>query len=104
MAMPERIGGSDDEKKPGLVIAFGMKKPKMPERIGGDDEEGEPEGSDESISNEQAMDDSVDELIAELKQLKPSRQRVKSALRAFFYACDAEPHDEDEHTEEEGEE
>jgi hypothetical protein len=105
MALPERIGGKS-ESKPTLLIGVGLPKrrPGMPERIGGSPEDEEPEGGDERISHEQAMDDSIDELIAELQRMKPSRDRVKAALRAFFYACDAEPHDEGEHTEEESDE
>jgi len=103
--MPERIGGNRD--KPTLVIGVGLPKKRpsgMPSRIGGASESDEPEGTEEEISHEQAMDDAADELISELQRMKPSRDRVKSALRAFFYACDAEPHDEGEHTEEESDE
>ena len=108
MAMPDKIGGRDDEgeRKPGLVIALGLRKPKSaPSHIGGayDDEE-EPEGSDEKISHEEALLDASDELIAECQRLKPSRDRVAAALKAAFLACDAMPHDEGEHTEEEGSE
>lgn len=107
MAMPDKLGGSDDDKgKPGLVIAFGMKrKPRMPEKLGGSENE-EPEGDDEHISNEQAMDDATDEIVSALDDMNRDRKRkrLKSALKAFFYACDAEPHDEGEHTEDEGSE
>lgn len=104
MAMPQRIGGPDDEEgKPGLVIKLGLKKPKMPSRIGGPDE-GEEEGPSESISHEEALIDAARELISEMQKMKPSEKRVADALKAAFYACDAEPHDEGEHTEEEGNE
>jgi hypothetical protein len=105
MALPERIGGNHEKST--LVIGVGLPKKRpsgMPSRIGGSSENDEPEGTDEEISHDQAMDDAADELISELQRMKPSRDRVKAALRAFFYACDAEPHDEGEHTEEESDE
>jgi hypothetical protein len=73
--------------------------------IGGSGEEdNEPEGDDEKISIAQAKDDATDEIISALGGSRQSHGRLKSALEAFFQACDAEPHDEGEHTEEEGEE
>ena len=102
--IPERIGGSDEGegKRPGVLIAVGsIKKPKMPSRIGGSDE---PEGDEEHISNEQAMDDATDEILSAVGGSRQSHNRLKDALKAFFYACDAEPHDEGAHNEEEGDE
>lgn len=104
--LPAKIGGSDEgeSKNPGVLIAFGsMKKPKMPSHIGGSDSE-EPEGEGESISNEQAMDDATDEILAAVGGSRQSHNRLKNALKAFCYACDAEPHGEGEHTNEDGDE
>jgi hypothetical protein len=101
MALPERIGGpKSEEKKPGLVIAIGTAKKGLPPRIGGPKDEAE--GPAESMSNEQALDEASKEIMAAID--KRSDLQLKSALRAFFYACDAEPHDEGEHNEEEAEE
>jgi len=104
--LPKFIGGTKEESKPALVVAIGTKKPKsrMPSMIGGSRDEEEPEGSEESMSNEEAMDVATEELIDAISQVKPNKRQVKEALRAFFYACDASPHDEGEHTEDEGEE
>lgn len=101
--LPRKIGGSETEEdgKPGVLIALGtMKKPKAPARIGGVDEEAEDEEG--SITNEQAFDDAVSEMLAAVGASKQSHSRFKQAFKAACYACDAEPHDEGEHTEEEG--
>lgn len=101
--LPERIGGKAEEK-PALLIGVGLAKkrrPGMPERIGGPSDDYESEGSEESISHEQALTDAARSLIDEFQRMKPSPERVAAALKAAFYACDAEPHDEGEHTEEE---
>jgi hypothetical protein len=102
MALPERIGGPKEDKKPGLLIAIGTAKKGLPPRIGGPKDDGEPEGAGESMDNDQAMDEAAKEIMTAID--KRSDLQLKSALKAFFYACDAEPHDEGEHTEEEGEE
>lgn len=105
MALPERIGGKSEH--PTIVVGLGLPKKRpsgMPSRIGGALESEEPEDTDEEISHEQAMDDATDELISELQRMKPSRDRIKAALRAFVYACDAQPHDEGKHTEDESDE
>ena len=45
MPLPNRIGGPE-EKKPGLVVAIGLKKPALPNKIGGpadeEPDDGEP--------------------------------------------------------------
>ena len=104
--LPDKIGGRQEEDgHPGVLIALGsVKKPKMPAKIGGTTDGDEPEGEDESISNEQAMDDAVSEILSAVGGSQGSAKRLKSALKAFFYACDAEPHDEGAHNEEEGDE
>ena len=100
MALPERIGGPAlSGKKPGLVVAIGVGK-KLPAKIGGSQDDGEPEGEAESIDNDKAKEEATKEIMAAINDR--SDLRLKSALEAFFYACDAEPHDEGEHTEEEG--
>ena len=101
MPLPARIGGPDEEKKPGLVVAIGVKKPTLPSKIGGPSDD-EPEGDAETMSDEKALDEAAKEIMAAINDR--SDLRLKSALKAFFYACDAQPHDEGEHTEEEGDE
>ena len=88
MALPERIGGPKPAGKPGLLIAIGTAKKGLPPRIGGPKDEGEPEGKDESMSNEEAMDEASKEIMAAVKD--GSDLRLKSGLKAFFYACDDE--------------
>ena len=98
MPLPARIGGPE-EKKSGLVVAIGM-KPKLPSKIGGPSDESE--GEAESMSDEHALDEATKEVMSAINDR--SDLRLKAGLKAFFYACDALPHDEGEHTEEEGEE
>ena len=105
MALPKRIGGTDEEeKKPSLVIALGMKPKKgMPSRIGGDDEE-ESEGSKEEGWQKEAKLKAMKLFVNELGRTNPSVEKLTASLTSFFQACDAEPHEEGEHTEEEGSE
>lgn len=106
MALPKRIGGTDEEeKKPSLVIALGLKPKKgMPSRIGGDDEDEEPEGSGEDGWQAEAKTKAMKMFVAELGRTNPSIDKLTASLTSFFQACDAEPHEEGEHTEEEGSE
>ena len=100
MALPARIGGPAPDKKPGLLIAIGTAKKGLPPRIGGP--KGDEEDSGESMSNEEAKDEACKEIMSAINDR--SDLRLKSAMSAFFYACDAEPHEEGEHedAEEEG--
>lgn len=103
MPLPKMIGGSEDEgRKPGMLVTISAtKRPSgMPKMIGGEGQD-EPDGDEGGLDNEQVMDDSIDMLVSEMKRMNPSRDRLKKALKAFFYACDAEPHREGEHTDEE---
>jgi hypothetical protein len=93
MAFPERIGGPE-EKKPGLVVAIGLKKPGLPKNIGGPSDDGEGDSGGE-MDNEKAKEEAVKEIMAAINDR--SDLRLKSALEAFFLAVDAEPHAEGEH-------
>lgn len=87
MPLPARIGGPKEDK-PGLVIAIdSAKKPGLPPRIGGPKDD-----APASMSNEEAKDEACKEIMAAINDR--SDLRLKSALTAFFYACDAEPHKE----------
>lgn len=92
MPLPSRIGGPE-EKKPGLVVAIGVKKPSLPSKIGGPADEESDEG--EPMDNEKAKDEATKEIMAAIQDR--SELRLKSALEAFFLAVDAEPHEEGEH-------
>jgi hypothetical protein len=97
MPLPSRIGGPEEEKKPGLVVAIGVKKPTLPGKIGGASEEEDDSG--EPMDNEKAKDEATKEIMSAIQDR--SELRLKSALEAFFLAVDAEPHSEGQH---EGEE
>jgi len=106
MALPKRIGGTDEEEKaPSVMVAFGLKPKRkgMPSRIGGEDEE-EPEGSEEKGWTAEAKEKAMKLFVAELGRTAPSIEKLTASLTSFFQACDAEPHEEGEHTEEEGSE
>lgn len=96
MALPEKIGGPKEDKKPGLVVAIGVKPKGLPPRIGGPKEDGD--GGD-SMSNREAKREAAREVMKAIKD--GSDMALEDALTAFFYACDAEPHEEGEHENEE---
>lgn len=96
MPLPNRIGGPE-EKKPGLVVAIGLKKPALPSKIGGPADEEPDDG--EPMDNEKAKDEATKEIMSAIEGR--SELKLKSALEAFFLAVDAEPHEEGEHTEDE---
>ena len=106
MALPKRIGGTDDEDSaPGVMLAFNLKPKKkgMPSKIGGEDDE-EPEGSEEKGWQAEAKDKAMKLFVTELGRTSPSIEKLCASMTSFFQACDAEPHEEGEHTEEEGSE
>lgn len=96
MALPERIGGKKGEK-PGLLIAIGAKSKGLPPRIGGPKDEDDTPAP--SMDNARAKREATKEIMAAIKE--GSDMQLEDALTAFFYACDAEPHEEGPHENEE---
>lgn len=89
MAMPDRIGGSDEEKKPGLsvtLVNLGGRKRGMPDKIGGDDSEEEDVSMEEPIAPEQARRDAVKQIISVLTSMKPDPRQLDTALDAYCQA------------------
>lgn len=97
MEMPKRIGGPK-EGKPGMSLTVVS----MPKRIGGPKDEGEEEGAGELMSDAEAKRKAAKEVLAAIQE--GSVERLNNALTAFVHAADAEPHEEGEHTEDEGSE
>lgn len=87
--MPDKIGGTDEEKKPGLsvtLVDMGSRKRGMPDKIGGNDSEEDDSMEEEPISPEQARRDAVKQIITVLTSMKPDPKSLDMALDAYCQA------------------
>lgn len=102
MAMPDKIGGKPNGK-PGFSVTVISARPRgMPDKIGGEPGARPDMMDEEPMGAEQAQDDAADEIIAALTSVKPQKNRLKVALRAFVKACCSESDDSEGDYEEEG--